>query len=1009
MARVLDEDELVGNWTLVGDELDQLSGRRGATKLGFAVLLRFYAVNGRFPTGRSEVPDQAVGYVARLVDVPASELGLYEWDGRTIKAHRADIRKYFGFRECSVADADKAADWLAVKVCEKERQVDRVRAELLAYLRQERIEPPTRDRIRRIIGTALRQAEQTQTARICGRIPAEAIARLLALIAKSADLGEEVEGQAEDDGALFGAAEAAGVDVFAVIREEPGNVSVKTIEREVFKLLAIRAVGLPDGLFADVAPKVLMAWRARVAAEAPSHLRSHPHDVKATLLGAYLCCRAREITDTLVDLLISTVHRINARADTKVTNDFVAELKRVSGKETILFKRTEAALEAPQSRVEEVIYPAVPGGYKTLVSLLREYKAKGTSYRQHKQRVFKASYTSHYRSGLIQILEVLEFGSTNTVHAPMMRALTLIKRYKADVSNRIKCYALGENVPVEGIVPAELVELMYRADSRRRQRILRSVYECGVFQTLREKLRCKEIWVVGAEKWRNPDEDLPEDFEANRAENYAKLRKPLDPQAFIEELREEMDAELAALNDALGGKGLSWLKIAERRNAGAIQLSPLDAAPEPRNLRRLKSAIRTRWGVVPLMDMLTETCLRTGCLNVFTPAGTQNHLDAAVLFERLLLLIYAYGTGTGIRAVAAGDHPHTEDDLRYVRRRYLSVEACREVARIIASATFAIRQSALWGEGTTAVASDSTHFSAFDQNIFTEWHSRYRRAERGVLIYWTVEVGGSMAVHSQLISCSASEVHAMVEGAMRHGTDMEIETNFVDSHGASFVGFGITRLLGFDLVARFKQINKMKLYVPGRGEDFSYPLLAPALTRPIRWDIIANNYDLMMKYATAIRLGTASTEALLRRFTSETTHPAYAAILEVGRAQRTIFLARWLRDRDLQRETESGLNVVENYNGVNDYIKFGKRGELASNRKEEQELGMLCLHILQSCLSMINTLMIQNTLALPEWENVLTDADRRGLTPLFHTNMTPYGEIQLRTDRRLDLTDLPTA
>jgi TnpA family transposase len=219
----------------------------------------------------------------------------------------------------------------------------------------------------------------------------------------------------------------------------------------------------------------------------------------------------------------------------------------------------------------------------------------------------------------------------------------------------------------------------------------------------------------------------------------------------------------------------------------------------------------------------------------------------------------------------------------------------------------------------------------------------------------------------------------------------------------SIVGFGITRLLDFDLVARFKQINTMKLYLPDRGDEFSYPLLGPALTRPIRWDIIANNYDLMMKYATAIRLRTASTEALLRRFTSEITHPAYAAMLEVGRAQRSIFLARYLRDRDLQRETESGLNVVENYNGVNDYIRFGKRGELASNRKEEQELGMLCLHILQSCLGYINTLMIQDTLALPEWQDVLTDADQRGLTPVFHTNMTPYGEIQLNLDKRLAL------
>ncbi|MGJ6967244.1 DUF4158 domain-containing protein, partial [Streptosporangium sp. G11] len=138
--------------------MDQLSGRRGATKLGFALLLRFYALNGRFPTGRAEFPDQAVAYVARLVDVPAAELGLYEGDGRTIKDHRKDIRKYFGFRECSLTDSDKAAAWLAAEVCEKERQVDRVRAELLAYLREERIEPPARDRIRRIIGTALRQA-----------------------------------------------------------------------------------------------------------------------------------------------------------------------------------------------------------------------------------------------------------------------------------------------------------------------------------------------------------------------------------------------------------------------------------------------------------------------------------------------------------------------------------------------------------------------------------------------------------------------------------------------------------------------------------------------------------------------------------------------------------------------------------------------------------------------------------------------------------------------------------
>ncbi len=37
-------------------------------------------------------------------------------------------------------------------------------------------------------------------------------------------------------------------------------------------------------------------------------------------------------------------------------------------------------------------------------------------------------------------------------------------------------------------------------------------------------------------------------------------------------------------------------------------------------------------------------------------------------------------------------------------------------------------------------------------------------------------------------------------------------------------------------------------------------------------------------------------------------------MLEVGRAQKTIFACRYLRDRDLQREVGEGLNVLESHN-----------------------------------------------------------------------------------------------
>jgi TnpA family transposase len=115
----------------------------------------------------------------------------------------------------------------------------------------------------------------------------------------------------------------------------------------------------------------------------------------------------------------------------------------------------------------------------------------------------------------------------------------------------------------------------------------------------------------------------------------------------------------------------------------------------------------------------------------------------------------------------------------------------------------------------------------------------------------------------------------------------------------------------------------------------------------------------MIKYATALRLGTAETEAILSRFTrNNLKHPTYQALAELGKADKTIFLCRYLRIEALRREIQEGLNVIENWNGANDFIFYGKGGEIATNRLEDQELAMLSLHMLQICLVYINTLMI---------------------------------------------------
>ena len=87
------------------------------------------------------------------------------------------------------------------------------------------------------------------------------------------------------------------------------------------------------------------------------------------------------------------------------------------------------------------------------------------------------------------------------------------------------------------------------------------------------------------------------------------------------------------------------------------------------------------------------------------------------------------------------------------------------------------------------------------------------------------------------------------------------------------------------------------------------------------------------------------------------THPAYQAMAEVGRAAD--HLPRPLpATRDLQREINEGLNVVESWNGANAVIFYGKGGDIAANRRDEQELSVLCLRIRQAALACVNTLMV---------------------------------------------------
>ncbi len=154
--------------------------------------------------------------------------------------------------------------------------------------------------------------------------------------------------------------------------------------------------------------------------------------------------------------------------------------------------------------------------------------------------------------------------------------------------------------------------------------------------------------------------------------------------------------------------------------------------------------------------------------------------DRGVPRPRLLLCLNGLGTNAGFQRMAGLQSGATAKDLAhvdhaYVRRRYISVDAPRQAIAIVTNGTPRARNPAIWGDGTTARASDSKHFGAWDQNLTTQWRMRY--GGRGVMIYWYVE-RNSPCIHSQLKSPSSSKVASMIEGAVHHCAEMEVDLPF---------------------------------------------------------------------------------------------------------------------------------------------------------------------------------------------------------------------------------------
>ena len=84
----------------------------------------------------------------------------------------------------------------------------------------------------------------------------------------------------------------------------------------------------------------------------------------------------------------------------------------------------------------------------------------------------------------------------------------------------------------------------------------------------------------------------------------------------------------------------------------------------------------------------------------------------------------------------------------------------------------------------------------------------------------------------------------------------------------------------------------------------------------IDWEKIKTPYRDVVRHMAALKTGTVTPEVMMKRLSADNKmHPVYQALLEIGKASRTIFLCRYLSSEELRIEIHDALNVVERVNG----------------------------------------------------------------------------------------------
>jgi len=213
--------------------------------------------------------------------------------------------------------------------------------------------------------------------------------------------------------------------------------------------------------------------------------------------------------------------------------------------------------------------------------------------------------------------------------------------------------------------------------------------------------------------------------------------------------------------------------------------------------------------------------------------------------------------------------------------------------------------------------------------------------------------------------------------------------------------FALCHLLGFRFAPRIRDLADKRLYVPGKERD--HPTLAPLIGGKLNLKLLGTQCEEILRLAASIRHGTVTASLIIRKLASyPRQNSLHTALREVGRIERSLFMLEWMKDPELRRRVQVGLNKGEAKNAIARAVFFNRQGDLRDRSFENQRYRASGLTLIVAAIILWNTVYLDRAIAALREHGIQIDNESlRHLSPVGWEHLNLTGDYTWQTTRRL--------